>query len=403
MSIDDELIEQDERGWRHSDKLICASCVGDPHLRDAVATAADPEESCSFCDSVPAAEFDVFMEAFMVGVNNEFEQADNAGMPWDGGYVFTTYDHWDIPDSFDDVASDEHAEEVLDTIRDSLVDKVYASRWWIALEPDKAFSSAWQEFCDQIQHHTRFVFGATTHARADGEGAGEVPVAKVLESIGELLLEFGLVRPLPAGTLIQRARGHRTPTDAVSWGAAELGTNSPENSTSSSRMSPAGIPLFYGADTIETALAEVARADNSEYFTSAQFRTTTDAAVVDLTDVPSVPSVFDSVRGARRREIVFLNALVAQLREPIDTARSQLDYVPTQVFCEYLLRVFDAGTPLRGIAWNSAVTEGLCLALDVAHQDCIDNRDPGVVKLQLEIETGSITVHQRRSDEFRDL
>lgn len=39
-----------------------------------------------FCGSAPAAEFDAFMEAFMVGVENRFDQAGNAG---DGGLSIT--------------------------------------------------------------------------------------------------------------------------------------------------------------------------------------------------------------------------------------------------------------------------------------------------------------------------
>lgn len=62
-----------------------------------------------------------------------------------------------------------------------------------------------------------------------------------------------------------------------------------------------------------------------------------------------------------------------ELRQPVDTARSNLDYVPTQVFSEYFLRVFDQEN-IRGIAWRSAATAdgNRCLALDVSHEDCVD-------------------------------
>lgn len=62
-------------------------------------------------------------------------------------------------------------------------------------------------------------------------------------------------------------------------------------------MSPAGIPLFYGADDVGTALAEVGRADDREYFTVAQFVTTAPITIVDLTDLPAVPDVFDPKLG----------------------------------------------------------------------------------------------------------
>jgi hypothetical protein len=100
MGTGDRLIEEWERGWKWSDKFICPSCIGDDFLRDIVAHGVVDDEECSFCGVAPAAEFDVFMEAFMVGVRHAFEQADDAFMPWDGGYVFETYEHHELPEEF---------------------------------------------------------------------------------------------------------------------------------------------------------------------------------------------------------------------------------------------------------------------------------------------------------------
>ena len=147
-------------------------------------------------------------------------------------------------------------------------------------------------------------------------------------------------------------------------------------------MSPAGIPLFYSADDVETALAEVARADDREFFTVGKFVTTEPITVIDLTHAPSVPSVFDPELGSYQGQLQFLNELVEELRKPIDTARSNLDYVPTQVFCEYFLHVFDpdanddddtaeprvdAKAKVRGLVWTSSLARGGggCLALNV--------------------------------------
>ena len=92
-------------------------------------------------------------------------------------------------------------------------------------------------------------------------------------------------------------------------------------------MSPAGIPLFYGADDPKTALAEVARADEREFFTGGKFVTTEPVTVFNLADVPSVPSIFDSVLDGVQGKLRFLNELVDELREPIKPHRSNLDYV----------------------------------------------------------------------------
>jgi hypothetical protein len=432
VGIEDVMEAEWARGWHSSDKFICVQCIGDDYLRDVVARAVAEDEECSFCGSAPAAEFDVFMEAFMVGVNNRFEQADNAGMPWEGGYVFETYDQYDLPDQFDWVGAGEHEVAVVEEIRDRLAEKTYASRWWAETEPDEAFSTAWKDFREQILHRTRFVFWAQKDTDQPHLGAGDVSVAKVLEAIGKLLVSFDLITTLPAGTVTYRARGHTRQEDSQGWGAVQVGTNLPENTTAPSRMSPAGIPLFYGADDVETALAEVARADNREFFTVGKFATTEQVTVIDLADVPPVPSIFDPILGGAQGQLRFLNELVDELRQPIDTARGNLDYVPTQVFCEYFLHVFDpdesflhvfglgedaepeadaadseveAKTEIRGLVWASAAAAGgsSCLALHVPQEDCVDIADSSASRLQLHLIPGSVTTYRRRTDEFRPI
>jgi hypothetical protein len=404
VGIDDVAMDERQRGWRGSGRLICSHCVSDDYVKAVVAEAAVSEQVCSFCDTAPAAKFDVFMEALMVGVVNTFEQADGVGMPRDSGYVFDTYDSYELADEFSWVVAGEHADEVVGEIRGCLADKTYASRWWLELEPDRAYSAAWEKFREQILHRTRFVFWAARDNNVQHEGTGELPVARVLQAIGALLVKFDLVTTLPAGTLICRARGHARKQNSQGWGAADLGTKLPKDSMESSRMSPAGIPLFYGADDIETALAEVARVDSSEFFTVGEFATTAPMTIIDLTDVPAVPSIFDPKLGRWQGELRFLNALVNELREPVDMARSNLNYVPTQVFCEYFLRVFDEAD-IRGLAWKSAMAAGggRCWALDVAHEDCVEVADSTAGRPQVELVAGSVTVHRRRADEFRQL
>jgi hypothetical protein len=98
-----------------------------------------------------------------------------------------------------------------------------------------------------------------------------------------------------------------------------------------------------------------------------------------------------------------LNDLVEELRQHIDPERSHLDYVPTQVFCEYFLRVFGQHD-ICGFVWDSvAAAGGGCLALDIPQEDCVDVTDNSIDHLHLHLAPGSVTVHQRRTDEFRQL
>jgi hypothetical protein len=395
-----------ERGWSGSDKYICPACVDEEFLESLVQDGVDEGEECSFCGATGATMFDTFMEAFMIGVKNSFELADE-NMPYDGGPVFPELirDAYDIADEFADVPGGQFADQVFEEIRDRLdPDKQYMPRYWIELEPEKAYSSAWNDFCENIKHRTRFVFWATSLEGDDYVGAGEFPVAKILDAISSLLERLGLIRTIEPGMFFYRARGHQQPDDSRNWRAADLGTNTAENSIGSSRMSPAGIPLFYGSGDVETALAEVGHADLREFFTVGRFATTIPIKVVDLTEIPGVPSIFDPKMGQWQGQIIFLHHLVSQLRQPVDPGRASLDYIPTQVFCEYFLRVFEAGS-VRGIVWKSVTSpgEGLCVALDIPHDDCVDASEDGLDRVRLVLAPDSKEIHRRRTDEFRKL
>jgi hypothetical protein len=389
------------RIYRSSDGFICPDCIDESYLRDIVASAAADDQACSFCATTPAAEFDVFMQALAVGISHEYEQADDAGLPLDHEVrdALTMYTHWDIADAYMWTVATGHADEIQEAIRVGLADDVYVPVTWNRLPRDEAFGDSWQKFREQILRRTRFVFWAR---RDDRDWQQEVPVAGVLEEIGDLLARLGCITELPAGTVTYRARGHATREASHGWGAADLGTNTAERAVTATRMSPAGIPLFYGAENASTALAEVSRSDAREFFTVGKFRATAPVTVLDLTSVPETPSIFDPGLGQWRGEIKFLNDLVNELRRPVDEDRGSIDYVPTQVFCEYFLRAFDQAD-IGGLVWQSAAAAdgGTCQALDVPHEGCIGPVGSAAGRIQLRLAADGIDVYQRRSDEFR--
>jgi hypothetical protein len=67
-------------------------------------------------------------------------------------------------------------------------------------------------------------------------------------------------------------------------------------------------------------------------------------------------SMFDPERDRLRRPLLFLHKLVAQLSRPARVTHEQIDYVPTQVDTEYLLRIFAKGKLVVGLLYASALT-----------------------------------------------
>lgn len=74
-----------------------------------------------------------------------------------------------------------------------------------------------------------------------------------------------------------------------------------------------------------------------------------------------MPSVFDLERKDAREKALFIHEFVETISVPVTKdGREHIDYVPSQVVCEYLAQVFDAGkdTRLAGLIYPSAVKAG---------------------------------------------
>jgi RES domain len=123
-------------------------------------------------------------------------------------------------------------------------------------------------------------------------------------------------------------------------------------------MSPAGIVMFYGSDEPGTAIAEI---DDVPDFGIAigTFRTTRDAALLDLTDLPRPLGFFETQSDAStvdRYSVQFLHEFVRSLAARAEPGRREyIDYVPTQVVTEWFRTAFTWGDRKRldGIRYRS--------------------------------------------------
>jgi hypothetical protein len=373
----ERMFQEAVQGWSFTDQHVCVACVDDAALKAILSEAADVAAVCDFCGSAPAAELDVLLEAFVNGLRTEYGDADDEGVGWDGregGYQWhRTWDTYELVEEFGDVLV---GEGLLDAVQEAMDNRIWVEAHFIQPRRDEALFAGWERFCEAVQYKTRYVFWRRHEDDEQGLGAGDIPASRMLDELGDLIDTLDLLRELPAGHRLWRARPHELP--AVAWDASDLGTAPRERATQANRMSPAGIPMFYGAENPATAIQEVAvRADDTHRWVSAgAFETSQPCVVVDFTNLPSVPSMFDPERGRQRRPLLFLREFVAQLSKPARVTHEQIDYVPTQVVTEYLLRVFAEGRLVAGLLYPSALTGDPCFVLDVPHDRCVEQK-PG--------------------------
>lgn len=230
-----------------------------------------------------------------------------------------------------------------------------------AASPTEALTWGWEEFRTFVKHRRRYTFLVTDDSTADG--AGMIPMHAMPSAVAEAVKTGGRVTSLPAGASWWRLRPHPA---AESYSSAKDVGTPPDNDARDNRMTPKGIGAFYGASTLAGARAEVAGyAAPTDAASYGQFTTTVPLTVVDLQDLPAVPSLFDPARRSGRAHAQFLRGFVADVTKVADPSDKQnLDYVPTQVVAETFRYELDGPDgPVAGILWRSSkdptVTSGV--------------------------------------------
>jgi RES domain len=182
-----------------------------------------------------------------------------------------------------------------------------------------------------------------------------------------LVLDTGLIRQLESGTPIYRARPHGI------WvafdRAADLGTAAREKAFVN-RMSPAGIPLFYGAVDAGTAVREAwaGPASGKELVSVGRFTNSAPLPVSDLPSLSEIPSIFDEARRHLRPPLRLLHEFSARInalvRSAARTEAETVEYPPTQIVRGYFRAAFarDYGPEVSGLLYRSAARKRGCAA-----------------------------------------
>jgi hypothetical protein len=274
-------------------------------------------------------------------------------------------------------------------------------------ELDSRTSTAkWNTFVKLVQYESRFIF-LTAESTNSPEGGSSA--AEFAADFGRILSDYesSLVRTLDEGSELFRGRMISELNQAVNLASAnELGP-APKNVAAASRMSPAGISMFYGSETLETAVAEISSHDAAQrdFALVGKFKTLRKLRVLDLANIET-PSIFDGSRGAERTDKLFLRAFARDITRPIRLdGREHREYAPTQVLTE-LVR-WSTTPEIDGIRVQSAQDQqptyvmffGPGSAVDAAtpNEDAtfiLDSRDIEVVQVRRHVTFDRVPPHR---------
>ncbi|MGH7519469.1 MAG: RES domain-containing protein [Gemmatimonadales bacterium] len=224
--------------------------------------------------------------------------------------------------------------------------------------PDERPWLSWEEFSQQIQHQTRYLFFPDSPGDPYEES---LPSARVLHQLGNLVNRFGLVRVIPAEQDFTRVRVHKSPIPPDDF--PELAPPPEHHARFPSRVSPAGISVLYAAGSFDTAVAETFDPKRGPAVASAVIvRSMRPLHVLSLVDVPAVPGGFAAPEAEGNQLVLhFLREFARAVSEPIvKDGREHIEYCPTQVVTEFFRHRYrgPSGDRLDGIRYSSSSDPG---------------------------------------------
>ncbi len=352
------MIEAEGRGWNEPDGHVCPDCVEDEFLKSIISDNAC-HQTCDYCgetsDDDIAAPVETLMEAIRDTVYYYYDDPTCAGVPYDGGsFIFDPIDTHEVLESIGLECDD----RLFDEIAGAFINTGWAASahgHWASSHQNEILNASWNNFVNVVKHEVRYFFSRIPDSKKSYSQEYSPP--QLLSILSHLVNDLNLISTLPLGTSFYRVRERE---DGADW---ELDQDQmgppPAARAAAGRMNPAGISYLYLAFEQQTALAEVLERPPC-VAAIAQFDSQRDLAILDLTDLPPLPSIFDDSCRDQREGLLFLNRFVEEISKPVrKDGREHIEYVPSQVVSEYFALGFQAnGRPLDGIAYPSAVRPG---------------------------------------------
>jgi hypothetical protein len=349
---------------------VCANCIDDPNIA-AMITGNAGDDECDYCDESDAPTMSLSEVAdFIRDRLAEFYGHAVDQLPHDseeGGYFGAQYTSHEL--LFEEVGLDlprDKGGRLQTDLADAIGDDLWCDYDFARFDYDDELLIDWKQFCNITKFQRRFFFHNVGAAESLIDEASS-PL-EFLKDIGQLIDELGLFRTRESGYRIFRGRDGKNNERYES--PTELGPPPPERAVQSNRMNPPGIPIFYGSDNPRLADVETG---GKGIVSIGEFVSERELRLLDLANLPEGPGFFSD---ASRRDVlgaIFLRQFAELIVVPVERDdRTHIDYIPTQIFTEFLRDFAFEGGPIDGLLYRSATDiAGVNIALFATQKDII--------------------------------
>jgi len=367
------MMEQESQGYYNiTNKSVCYKCFGNRSMQAYILKNAQTK-SCDYCKKSykrsACTDINLVISKINQSLDNYYIDPNN--LLWS-----SDEESWnDVLDAYDMFKSDEAELECNneDLIEDLM--QAFEGRQWFRegiFYPTEsaALKMSWEYFESIIKERWRYTF---FFEKSNQSEPSTYNVKKTFEAICKILKSKKFVKEIPAGTVFYRVRKHNS-TEIVSK-ASQIGTPKPEYVKTPNRLSPINIPLFYGSIIAKTAIEESKDDESSDCISIGEFVNNNIIKIIDLSKTQKVPG-FYSKNNIFIEPYLFINDFSRLISKPIqDKDNEYLEYLPTQVFTEYIRHVAFK-EKIRGIFYKSSrLHDNINVALFYQNDECKDDHD----------------------------
>ncbi len=366
--VKDQWMEDMERGFSiptPNSKFICSNHFEDIYLKEFVAKNSHQGE-CSYCHKrCQVIDFSVMVQFIAEKILSSFSNPDGECLPLTSSFYDDEED--EIPglkrvgpyvalESSEQFDSTEELLSDLDITDDSVLLRDIAECFnndnWIKTDPmviskSQELSYKWESFENMVKHERRFTF-FDSNAFSGKVFSTENGLQDILTELKNIIATHKIIRTLNQGTTIYRCR-FLDPSEKI----AEFNeiTSAPSDRAKQSRMSPAGVSMFYGAFKLDLAIRESSNDGKGVgYYAYGKFVTKQDLRILDLTTLPICSFwMEDDYQG-----LGFLYSFRKIISKSIKRDdKIHIEYIPSQVFTEYIR--YSYGEHIDGIIYGSSL------------------------------------------------
>lgn len=382
------------------DKQICSDCIGEDYLKNLV-ESDNVDEQCSYCRKVGSA---ISIRELSGHVKRAFERHYSRTASDPDPFQYAMWQDKDIQYEWErdgdptvyaiaDAAeiSNEIAEDIQKLLEEEHYDRDEAimgeegefnsEAYYKKIMPeDHKWQKDWELFKKIIRTESRFFNGTCISQLRE---LFDTMDKMITNERKPLIVKAG---PQTDYNELYRARvfqDGKKMVKAMNRPDKRLGAP-PSRYASPGRMNASGISVFYGADSVSTALAEV-RPPVGSYVATARFKIIRPIKLLDLRAlgvVHETGSVFDPNYAHRLGRMIFLHKLTRRIIQPVMPDDQEVEHLSTQAIADFLAT--ESSLHLDGILFPSVQAgDGLNVVLFHKASRCKEIDIPEGVKFDI--------------------